>query len=101
YFLQQAVETMADEDALFGGLDVDVARAARDRAVHDEVDEIDDRRRVSALAVRDAWRCGVLEHVVVRAAHERARRRGAVGRAPRRTRPGRRPGGEPRGQAPA
>ena len=40
---------MADEDAFFHRLDVDVARLALDRAFHDEIDEVDDRRRLAAL----------------------------------------------------
>src|SRR6185369_8370761 len=42
-------ETVPDEDALFHRLDVDVARLALDRALHHQVDEIDDRRRFAAL----------------------------------------------------
>ena len=49
HFLEQAVEAMADEHALFHRLDVDVARLALDRALHDEIDEVDDRRRFAAL----------------------------------------------------
>ncbi len=49
HFLQQAVEAVADQDALFHRLDVHVARAGLDRALHDQVDEIDDRRGLAAL----------------------------------------------------
>ena len=49
HFLEQAVEAVADEHAFFHRLDVDVARLALDRALHDEIDEVDDRRRFAAL----------------------------------------------------
>ena len=49
HFLEQAVEAVADEDAFLHRLDVDVARLALDRALHDEIDEVDDRRRFAAL----------------------------------------------------
>ena len=53
-FLQQAVEAMADEDALFHRLDVHVRGAGLDRALHDQIDEIDDRRGfASFLEPRD------------------------------------------------
>src|SRR5207248_1370463 len=38
-----------NEDALFHRLDVHVARLALDGALHDEIDEVDDRRRFAAL----------------------------------------------------
>jgi hypothetical protein len=44
-FLEQAVETVPDEDPFFHRLDVDVARLALDRALHDQIDQVDDRRR--------------------------------------------------------
>ena len=49
HFLEQAVEAVPDEHALFHGLDVDVARLALDRALHHEVDQVDDRRGLAAL----------------------------------------------------
>jgi hypothetical protein len=49
HFFQQAVETMPDKDALFHRLDVDVARLALDAALHDQVDQVDDRRGLAAL----------------------------------------------------
>ena len=48
-FLEQAVETVPDEDAFFHRLDVDVARLALDRALHHEIDQVDDRRRFAAF----------------------------------------------------
>ena len=67
HFLQQPVEAMADEDALLQRLDVDVARFARDGALHDEIDEIDDRRRLaSLLEARDR-----LEHFLFDPTRER------------------------------
>ena len=48
-FLEQAVEAVPDEDALLHGLDVDVAGSALDRALHDEIDQVDDRRGFAAL----------------------------------------------------
>ena len=49
HFLEQAVEAMADEHALFHRLDVDVAGLALDGALHDQIDEVDDRRRLAAF----------------------------------------------------
>ena len=49
HFFQQAVEAMADEDALFHRLDVHVRRAGLDRALHDQIDEVDDRRGFAAF----------------------------------------------------
>ena len=49
HFLEQAVEAVADEDALLHRLDVDVARLALDRALHHQIDEVDDRRRFAAF----------------------------------------------------
>ncbi len=57
---------MADEHALFHRLDVDVARFALDRALHDEIDQIDDRRRFAAfLQARDRF-----EHLFLWATRE-------------------------------
>jgi hypothetical protein len=49
HFFQQPVEAVADQHALFHRLDVDVAGGRLDRALHDQVDEIDDRRGFAAL----------------------------------------------------
>ena len=62
---RSAVEAMPDEDPLFHRLDVHVARAAGDRAVDDEIDEVDDRRRVAALARGRGHGRRLLEHVVL------------------------------------
>ena len=80
HFLEQAVEAVADEDALFHRLDVHVARLALDGALHDEIDEVDDRRRFAALleARRPARR-----RRLRRAARARSRRRRFAGLAPR------------------
>jgi hypothetical protein len=48
-FLEQAVEAVADEDAFLHRLDVDIAGLALDGALHDEIDQVDDRRRLAAL----------------------------------------------------
>ena len=50
HFLQQPVEAMPDEHAFLHGLDMDVARAALDRAADDQVDEIDDRRSLAYVS---------------------------------------------------
>ncbi len=62
---------MADEHAFFHRLDVHVARAAGDRAVDHEIDQVDDRRRIRALARRAGRRRRRLEDVDVAAGHER------------------------------
>ena len=81
HLLEQPVEAMPDEHALFHRLDVHVAGVALDGALHDEVDEIDDRRGLAALLqARDR-----LEDVLLGAARER---RLAGRRAPRVAPPG-------------
>jgi hypothetical protein len=50
HFLQQTVEAVPHEHALLHRLDVHVARPARDRAVHDEIDEVDNRRRFARFS---------------------------------------------------
>ena len=60
HFFQQAVEAVPDHDALFHRLDVDVAGATADRAVHDEIHEVDDGRRVAGLTLTHSRR-GLLE----------------------------------------
>ena len=86
-FLQEPVEAVPDEHALFHRLDVDVARAARDGALDDEIDEVDDRRRIRALA-----RAGRQPP----AARTRRLRRGtSASRVTRGSAPARRPGLSP------
>src|SRR5258705_176169 len=68
HFLQQPVEAVPDDDVVLGGLDVDVARAALERALDDEIDQVDDRRRLG----RRALERGLLEHVVLDAARGEA-----------------------------
>src|SRR5713226_4229699 len=46
---------MPDEDAFFHRLDVDVARLALDGALHDEIDEIDNRRGFAPLLETRDW----------------------------------------------
>jgi hypothetical protein len=67
HFLQQPVETMAHEHALFERLDVDIARVAADGAADNEIDEVDDRRGL-ALFLETGNR---LEHLFVGAAGQR------------------------------
>ena len=90
HFLEDAVEAVADEHALLHRLDVHVARAAGDGAVDDEIDEVDDRRRIRALARRGGGRRRLLEDVDVAARHERGAGDGSPGR-PRFLRRGRTP----------
>lgn len=69
--LQQTVEAMANEHPLLHRFDVHVARAAGDRAVHDQVHEIDDGGRVAGVAWTRQRRCRLLEYVVVGTPHQR------------------------------
>jgi hypothetical protein len=76
HFLEEAVEAMANQHTALQRLDVDVARLALDRALHDEIDEVDDRRGLAALLQTD----GRLEHFVFDAAHQRGVRGRVAGR---------------------
>jgi len=50
HFLQQAVQAMTNDDNVLARLDVDIARAALERALDDQVDQVDDRRRLRRSA---------------------------------------------------
>jgi hypothetical protein len=84
--LEQAVEAMPDEDTLFHRLDVDVARLALDRALDDEIDQVDDWRRLAAfLQPGDRF-----EDFLFHAARQRGLRGGYLDARPARPSAGRR-----------
>ena len=90
HFFQQAVEAVTNDDVAFRGLDMNVARAALEGALDDELDHVDDRRRLGRGRLAGG---GLLEDLLIaggRAELDRAdvggglrRRRGPGADAPR------------------